>query len=274
MRVFRDITILPSHSRRTAIVTWVVDPRIKDAEFYVYRKMDGGAEWELLNTEPVFGTVYADTDFYVKNKEQVPSYRILALSDSKEYDSPEIAAFAKTGRTAYGVAQHIIQTKYLQARQDGLPVLYYPAITNGKMSAALDDVTGQRLKVDCGESDDNDYNSYYAGGYYRPFLTYVRLLGERIQREDRLDDGIYDSSLINAEFLAFPPVRAGDMVVDVASDRRWFVGSSIKTEAVQGIIPIGYTSMLSLQSHNHPCYSVPVPTNYYDMLRRLTWPQI
>lgn len=275
MQAFRDINILPSHNKRTAIVAWLVDPSIKTAAFYIYRKYDGGAEWELLNETPVYGNTYADKDFFIKNKEQVPAYKVLALTeDNKEYVSPEVALFSRTGRKAYGVAQNIIRSKYYQARQDGIPVLYYPAITNGAMSASLDDVTGQRLEASCtvSEGDEVDYGTYYKGGYYRPFLTYVRLIGERIQREDRLDDGIYDTSLYNVEFLAFPPVRTGDLVVDVATDRRWFVGSSIKMEAVQSIIPVSYTATLSLQEHNHPCYAVPIPTNYHDMLRRLTWP--
>lgn len=275
MQAFRDINILPSHNKRTAIVAWLVDPSIKTAAFYIYRKYDGGAEWELLNETPVYGNTYADKDFFIKNKEQVPAYKVLALTeDNKEYVSPEVALFSRTGRKAYGVAQNIIRAKYYQARQDGIPVLYYPAITNGAMSASLDDVTGQRLEASCtaSEGDEVDYGTYYKGGYYRPFLTYVRLIGERIQREDRLDDGIYDTSLYNVEFLAFPPVRTGDLVVDVATDRRWFVGSSIKMEAVQSIIPVSYTATLSLQEHNHPCYAVPIPTNYHDMLRRLTWP--
>lgn len=274
--MFRDITILPSHNKHTAIVAWFVDPKIKDAEFYVYRKWDGGATWELLNTEPVYGTTYADTGFNVKTKFQVPAYRVLALLDGKEYVSPEVAVFSKTGRKAYGVAHHIIRSKYLQARQDGIPVLYYPAIRNGQMSSSLDDVTGQRLEASCNDSEDdtNDFGTYYAGGYYRPFLTYVRFLGEAVQREDRLDDGIYDASLSEAQFLAFPPIRSGDLVVDVATDRRWFVGSSIRSELVQSIIPVGYTATLSLQANNHPCYAVPVPTNYHEMLRKLTWPVI
>lgn len=275
MQAFRDINILPSHNKRTAVVAWIVDTAIKTASFYVYRKYDGGAEWELLNEAPVYGNTYADKDFFIKNKEQVPCYKVLALTDAgKEFVSPEVAVFSKTGRKAYGIAQNIIRAKYLQARHDGIPVLYYPAITNGAMSSSLDDITGQRLEAYCtaDTSANSDYGTYYKGGYYRPFITFVRLIGEHIQREDRLDDGIYDTSLYNAEFLSFPPVRTGDLVVDVSTDRRWFVGSSIKTEAVQSVIPVGYTATLSLQEHNHPCYAVPIPDNYYEMLRRLTWP--
>lgn len=277
---FLDISIFPSHARRTAIVAWTTIPELKPAEFYVYRKWDGGAEWELLNTTPATGTTYADTTFSILNKEQVPCYKILAILDGKEYVSPEVALFAKAGRKAFGVAHNIIRAKYLQARQDGLPVLYYPSRKNGPMNSSLDAITGQRLIAACPQTNsidpeddaDNDYGTYYAGGYYRPFLTFVRLMGAKLQRESRLDDGIYDESVQQTEFLAFPPVRTGDMVVDVATDRRWFVGESIKAEMVKGIIPVGYAANLTLQAHNHPCYTVPIPDNYPEMLRQLVWP--
>lgn len=277
---FLDVAIYPSHAKRVAIVAWTVKPELKDAEFYIYRKWDGGAEWELLNTKPATGTVYADTDFTIRTKEQVPHYKVLAIAGGKEYVSPDVALFAHANRKAFGVAHNIIRAKYMQARQDGIPVLYYPLVKNGAMNAALDSITGQRLSATCTNNNstdpendaENDYGTFYAEGYYRPFLTFVRLMGAKLQRETRLDDGVYDESTQLVEFLAFPPVRTGDMVVDVATDRRWFIGESIQAELVKGIIPVGYSTTMVLQSHNHPCYSVPIPKNYTDMLQRLVWP--
>lgn len=279
---FIDVSIFPSHAKRTAIVAWITIPEIKNAEFYIYKKYDGGSEWELLNETPATGTTYADTSFFVRTKEQVPHYKVLALLDGKEYISPAVAVFANAGRKAFGIAHNIIRAKYLQARQDGIPVLYYPAVKNGPMNSSLDAVSGQRVKGVCPQNNstdpdddaDNDYNTFYAQGYYRPFLTFVRFLGAKLQRESRLDDGIYDDSVQRTAFLAFPPVRTGDMVVDVATDRRWFVGESIQSEMVKGIIPVGYSANLTLQAYNHPCYTVPIPNNYYEMLRQLTWPII
>lgn len=283
-RPFRDVSIFPSYYKKTAIVAWIVDPAIKDAEFYIYRKYDGGSEWELLNTTPQYGTTYADTTFSIPNKVQTPVYRVVAwVSDKESYDSPEVGVFTKIDRKAFGVAHNIIRGLYYQARQDGIPVLYYPAIKNGQMSSSLDDVTGQRNKASClsGDTDDptgndnsNDYGGYYEGGYYRPFLTYVRLVGARLVRETRLDDGLFDDAVQNAIFLAFPPVRSGDLVVDVVSDRRWLVSDNIKTQTVKSVIPVSYEAVINQQEHNHPCYAVPIPDNYPEMVRRLTWPMV
>lgn len=282
-RPFRDVVIYPSYSRKTAVVTWVVAPFLKDARFYIYKKYDGGAPYKLLNTKPVYGTTYADTSFEVPNKVDVPHYKILAILDNKEeYESPDVALFSYTDRRAFGIAQNIIRANYLQARQDGIPVLYYPAIRNGKMSSALDDITGQRESATCNETgtsgnqdeDKADYGTFYEGGYFRPFLTFIRLMGAKLQKENILDEGIFEESVQQATFLSFPPVRTGDMVVDVATDRRWFVGTSIQAHLVKSIIPVSYTASLTLQSHNHPCYAVPIPENYQEMLYRLTWPSM
>lgn len=277
---FRDVAIFPSHSKKTAIVTWKVAPFLRNAEFYIYRKIDGGATWTLLNKKACYGTAYADTTYEIKNKVDVPHYRILALLNGKEYTSPDVAVFSKTSRIDFGLSHHIIRAHYIQARRDGIPVLYYPAKRNGKMSSALDDVTGERVKAVCGgskdvsddEEDTNDYGTYYEGGYYRPFLTFVRFVGSRVQKANILDDGIFDETVQNAIFLAYPPVRTGDMVVDVATDRRWFVGDSIQAHLFKSVIPVSYTAFLTLQAHNHPCYSVPIPKNYSRLVHQLTWP--
>ncbi len=278
MNGFLDVSIFPTHAKNKAVVAWITVPEIKDAEFYIYRKWDGGAEWELLNTEPVYGTTYADTQFTINNKLQVPSYRLLAIKDGKEYESPEIAVYSKIDRKAFGVAQNIIRGLYFQARQDGIPVLYYPAKKNGAMSSSLDDLTGQRESATCtgGDGDDpsNDYGQFYDGGYYRPFLTYVRMLGAKRVKENVLDEGLFDNSIQHALFLAFPPVRSNDLVVDVSTDRRWIVGKTIQAQLVKSVIPVAYRTEISLQEHNHPCYSVPIPDNYPELIRRLTWPQI
>lgn len=271
---FRTINILPAHIAKTAIVSWTTSPEIADAEFRVYRKYDGGGTWELLTDEPVYGTTYADTTFDIKNKVQVPMYKILAVKDGKEYVSPDIALFSRSTRIDYGVAQNIIRMKYLQARHDGTPVLYYPLIRNGKMSSSLDSATGQRVQASCpgASGEDGDYGTYYSGGYYRPFVTFVRFLGARLEKENLLDVGKFDSTVQDAQFLAFPPVRAGDMIVDVATDNRWVVDDSINPELIRSAIPVGYTAKVSLQPHNDPCYGVPLPTNYKEMLDRLLCP--
>lgn len=284
MRVFRDIRIFPSHYKHTAIVSWIVDPSIADAKFYVYRKWDGGAEWELLNTTPVEGTnTYADTNFDIKNKLQVPAYKLLAITgegtpNEREYESEEVGLFTPTERKAFGIAHNITRSLYLQARQDGIPVLYYPNIKNGPISGNIDDV-GQRVVATCldgkgsNQSSEADYGEYYAGGYYRPFLTYVRFIGSRLVRENILDVGLYDESVQNAVFLAHPPVRSGDLIVDVSTDRRWIVSNNVKAQLVKSVIPVAYDAVINLQSHNDPCYAVPIPDNYPEMIRRLTWPQ-
>lgn len=279
---FYEVKIFPSHSRKTAIIAWRTARWLRPAEFYIYKKWDGGAEWELLNEKPAYGTTYADTNFKIQNKTDVPHYRVLALLDGDEYESPDVALFAHTDRKAFGVAQNIIRANYLQARQDGIPVLYYPAIRNGKMSSSLDDVSGQRTEYKCTSDegatgdeeveDKNDYGTYYAGGYYRPFITFIRFLGAKNQKENILDEGVFDESVQRAMFLAFPPVRSGDLVVDVSTDRRWFVGASIISHMVKSVIPVSYVASLTLQVTSHPCYDVPVPSNYHYLLTQLTWP--
>jgi hypothetical protein len=68
--------------------------------------------------------------------------------------------------------------------------------------------------------------------------------------------------------LPYPPVRSGDMIVDVVTDKRWIINDSIKPQEFKGI-PVSYTTTMSLQSRNEVCYGVPIPDNYYDMVKQL-----
>lgn len=275
---FRDILIFPSYSKGMAVIQWFVDPEWKDAEFYVYKKQDGGQKWEgPINDQPVFGTTYTDTDFKSNNLTDVPWYRIVAFKDKNDttgIDSQEVALYDRTGRKAFGVAYKILHLKYIQAKTDGIPVLYYPAIVNGKVSQDIDPLTGQRIEQDCSEDasdnqQDSDYGKYYQEGYCPPFLTYIRLTGAKNVKSNILDEGTFQEETQLVDFLPFPPVRTGDLIVDVATDRRWQVNKSIRPQHVKGIIPVGYMANMTLLPKNHEAYRVPVPGNYFHMLHRM-----
>lgn len=270
MIAFRHIHILPSYHSKTAVVQWDVDPSIKDAEFYIYKKQDGGQQWSLLNEEPVYGNIYLDTDFYSTNKLDVPHYRLLAIYNDKEYESEQVAVYSHLRRREFGIIKKIIMTKFLQAKHDGIPVLYYPAIKNGKVSMNIDPTTGQRTSSSCKDeyADTNDYGLYYQGGYCPPFITYVRLLGAKLQRSNLTEIGTWDESTQQIEILPYPPVRAGDMIVDVSTDKRYIINESIKPQEFKGI-PVSYQTSMSLQQRNSECYQVPIPDDYFDKLKQL-----
>lgn len=268
--MFRHIHILPSYHSKTAVVQWDVDPKLKNYEFYIYKKQDGGQKWELLNTEPVYGNVYLDTNFYSTNKLDVPHYKLLALDGDNEYESEQVAVYSHLRRREFGIIKKIIMTKFLQAKHDGIPVLYYPSIKNGKVSVNIDPTTGQRISLSCKneDTDTNDYGLYYQGGYCAPFITYVRLLGSKLQRSNLTEIGTWDESTQQIEILPYPPVRAGDMIVDVSTDKRYIINESIKPQEFKGI-PVSYQTSMSLQQKNSECYQVPIPDDYFDKLKQL-----
>lgn len=268
--MFRRIHILPSYNSRTAVVQWYVDPTIKDAEFYVYKKQDGGQEWKLLNEYPVYGTIFLDTDFYSVNKYDTPHYKLLAILGDKEYESEQVAVFSHIRRVEFGIIKKMIMTKFIHAKHDGIPVLYYPAIKSGKLSSNIDPITEQRMYATCTQdnSETSDYGKFYEGGYCHPFITFIRLKGSKLERTSLTDEGVWDESVQHIETLPYPPVRSGDMIVDVCTDRRWIINESIKPNEFKGI-PVGYETTMSLQPRNSECYAVPIPDNYEQMLKQL-----
>lgn len=103
----------------------------------------------------MFGTIYVDNDFQSNNLTDVPWYRVVAFkdkNDKKGIDSPPVALYDKTGRKTFGVSYKLLHLKYIQAKTDGIPVLYYPAVSSGKVSINIDPVTNQRTGYTCDES--------------------------------------------------------------------------------------------------------------------------
>lgn len=224
---------------------------------------------ELITETPVKGRIYIDNNLFTTNKLHTPSYRILAIKDNKEYDSNEIALFSEYNRKDFGIAHRIIKEKFIKAKFDGIPVLYYPALSSGELSNNIDSETGQRMATVCDPNDESqDYGTKYAGGYSPPFITYVRLKGVKVDKQNILDIGTINEANQIMEFLAVPPVRTGDLIVDVPADRRWLVNASIKAQTLKNI-PLGFEAETSLQAHSHQCYKVPIPDNYYDMLKNM-----
>lgn len=270
-----DLVIYPSYAKGAATIFWVTTPMLRRARFFVYKKVDGGAEWELLNKKPIYGTQYTDTNFYTPNLKSVPEYRLLANLNGVEYESAPVAVHARTGKKAFGIASNIIRNKYYQARQDGIPVLYYPAISEGEYSDSVDPDTLQRENVSCATLEEavspagEDYGTLFKGGYHRPFITFVRFLQAKLQKENILEEGVYDDATQVVELLPFPPARAGDLIVDVTTDRRWTLNTSIKSYMVKGAIPVGYMTSVTQLPHNHAAYKVPIPTNYHEKLIQL-----
>lgn len=264
---FISVDIRPSFTNKVAIITWSVTPELFGNEFYVYKKNDGGAEFELLNETPVYTAAFVDNNFYIPNKYEVPVYKILAVNpvSKVETESADIALFSEYSRRDFGLAHKMIYMQYLQAKADGVPVLYYPAVRSGTLNPAIDPSTGMRIQTYCGD----DYGTYYEKGYYRPLIIYIRFIGQKRVKTNMLDEGIFDTAVQQCEFPAHPPVRTADLIVDPATDRRWLVGGSIEMCAVRNVIPVSYTAAIEQQDHSHPCYNVPIPDNYYALRKAM-----
>lgn len=264
---FKEIQLYPSYGKKSLIIRWKVDSFLSDAVFYVGKARDRGAEYVTLNEIPIRGTTFVDTDFIIPNREEVSAYKIVADKGGTLYTSDSVGVFSRMTRKDFGISQNIIRMKYLQASKgDGIGVLYYPAVKSGEVSMAIDPASGMRYKATC--PGDTDMGGYYANGFYRPFYTFIRILNSRQTTLERsaAGEGLDDTVSLSAEFLPFPPVRTGDLIVDVETDNRYLIGKQIQTDMLRGVVPLSYTTTIELQQRSMPVYSFDPPDNYYQLI--------
>lgn len=260
---FININVQPAYRNNTAVVSWTVASRLRDADFYIYKSFNKGtAPWVLLNDLPVKGTYFEDSQLNVN----VPYYRILLKKGSLEYDSPVIGAFDKLSRAQYGGVHKMMSLEFKRMSSgNGLQVLHYSPLINGEYAEDTDPLTEQQYGVHCkaGESTDSDYGQLFKGGFASPIYTWMEILeyGPQKNAEDSSKLAMVSEITHTGRMLAYPMPSPGDLVIHPPTDNRYAVISPVKGDYFRGIIPISFNVGLQLLSHADSRYGVPVPPN-------------
>jgi hypothetical protein len=239
MDPFLDVVVSPSYGDDRAVVSWVVVPEFKNAEFYVFRSEDGQTRWKILNDHaPVKGTQFVDTDFVVRDLLTTMHYRVLLVLGHEEYDSPVVGVFAKLSRREFGIVRRILQLELLgmiQGRQ-GIEVQVRSQLTHGVTCRCVDPVTKQSSQASlCPYC----YGTRFEGGFTPPVQTWIRAedWNPTTRDDDPSGKSRKDVQIVRGRALTIPTLQTDDLVIHVATDTRLAV-TDVKQQLFRGIVPI------------------------------------
>jgi len=259
MQPFIDIAVRPAYGKHLAVVTWNVQHRFLDGDFFVWRSVNGHKGWELLNEEPVHGTVFSDLKAHDN-----AFYRILLEHRGESYDSPIIGLYDKLTRDEYRAVRKMMNIEYetMVTGRQGIRMLLYTPLTSGVLAPGVDPHTKQRFSTGLPEDPELDsYGELYVGGFAAPLVTYVKLSQVSPYTHSDAEDksATTTDQDFAARFLAFPIPSRGDLLIHPETDKRYAVGETTQGYYFRGVIPTAFDVKLSCLYLSDPRYRVPVP---------------
>lgn len=270
MSIFQDINLYPSHGDQRVIVTWGGGPQYGDHQVSVAASVTGTPDsWVVLPAVAEFGQrLMVITNW---NPELHQFFRFLVTKPgTTDMRSPVVGIYQDVTRREYGLAKTIIAREFEDMRRaNGIPAWFCAPIISGELASSVDPDTGMMVKA---TACDDGMGMRYAGGFYKPVITWVRLFGPA-QTSDRKDDpdgdGQTSSEVQNIRMMPFPPPRAGVMLVCPKTDRRWVLGPDSKILRLREILPVIYESTATLLRPNDPRHKFEVPEFTIEDRRRI-----
>lgn len=263
MQPFVDIAIQPSYGKRQSLLNWRVLPGFETGDFYVYRSPDGVSDWVLLNEDPVRGLAYADNDFVIHGRINVPHYRLLLEHQGVSYDSPIVGLHDNITRGQYNGARRIMQLEFRRMKHNGLCLLLYKPLQRGIPNPDIVADTGQIVGMRKPDPATDSYGQQFVGGFEAPIPTLVEFMSfsevSHTEAPDATDDS--DERIIGARILPYPFIGVDDLLVDTRTDNRYGVAKIDEPFCVRGMpaLTIGYQITLKILRREDPRYRVPVP---------------
>jgi len=263
------------HGTRSCRLSWKLPANLEDGEVYVYYSDSGvKGSWELRTPTPITGLMFfLDDKFVIRSLSITGYYRLLLVApDGTKYPSKRLPIADYTTREEYGTANKIIQNEWKVARAaGGIPMFHCVAKTSGPYADNIDPSTGVEIGAECPDDDDPSYGQLYKGGYYPPFLTWVRLL--RVDIDNTKDNNIRLGSTSIGEatmrLLSFPRPAPGHMFVDPRTDNRWVIKQDgIRPFLIRGFLPVAYEVDVLLLQRNDPRYKFEMPDVDLEAFRK------
>jgi len=252
MNVFRELKVLPSYGKHSALITWEVDTEYRDGFFTVLRSKDE-TEWETIFTGNA-ETQYVDHDFVIRNRLANFFYQITVQKKTVTHKSDVVATFGPVSRECFGTANVILQDWGKKIQQGTAVKIFKQLAYNPPCPACTDADTGQKIGTTLCKVC---FATGYEGGFGEAIDSWMLKASEPARATIDMEDGMgtRDAQICQVRMLAYPTLRRGDMIVDVGRDDRYLVGASTPF-SVFGKLPILYDTQMELLRRNDIRYQV------------------
>lgn len=244
--IFSSLRVTPTITGGSRI-EWRLHPRFNDPGPYSYRLEVGRTglpeadDWEIVGS-PAEDAYYLidDEGQRVYGKTNWTHYRVVVSTPQGTYPSPPIRADGdlssrdrRTWRTILKTWQRLLE---LRIGQEGY-LLKRRLFGELCPNEDVDFQTREILDPHC----DVCYGTGFVGGYYEPYPCFYAALDTRAShnnRETRSRGTVDDALRVKATMLGVPQVFEGDVWVDKATDRRWYIHQIQNKIEVRGVAAV------------------------------------
>lgn len=268
MSVFRNVRIYPQHGARSATITWELTAGTPAGDVYAAFSTTGTrGTWQELNPDTPVASglgMYADTTLFMNKGNADGFYRLMLIAAGSDYMSEPFQIMGDITRREYGAIRAIIHREFTEMRvTNGFPVWHCIPREFGELAASTDPDTGkQEGEEGCIVTDPavRSYGLTFQGGFYRPILTWMRVLAHSEGLKDDPEQFSPEDTLkTSVRLMAFPRPAREHMIVDLATDMRYLLGDEIKPYRFRGVIAIAYEATLEHLGQADERYQFPLP---------------
>ena len=213
-------------------------------------------DWTTISPQLVNVFAWSSPRMMLVNKSNVLYFKVTLKSGGETFESDVIQPFGDLTKKEFLIGKDIMRREVLQDRQFcGVPnKLLMKAQWGERCQTCTDPITGRVRNSNCPDCVGTGYKNPYHGPYdlwmsYSPDVQHRQV--------ESPDTGTTEPKNFTARCVASPEVRQNDVVIDVRSNKRYYVSS---VQAISEIrrIPIIQSINLAEAATSDPIYRLKV----------------
>ena len=219
------------------LYAWDVSGEFDDPapwRFVVQKGHTNDGPWEDLSPELVNVVSWRDEGGrHLYGKTNVLYFRVVLRTPSGEYASAPVQPYGDLSRREFLLAREIMRREALSARLlSGVECDVYVKSTFGpRCTFCIDPVTGDVRDSHCKKC----FGTGRYPAYFGPHRMMVSFTPDSAHAKANANDGTHEQRQFEATAIGNPVLKKGDVVVDVARDKRYVVGTASVTSEVRRI---------------------------------------
>lgn len=263
MNPFTSVVVQPMYGVRRMLIRWTVAQPYEELGLLVYRSIDGGVTYTLLNpnADLLFRVdEFLDPDIPVASKLTDLFYRIGVEQNGEILSSPPVAPFGDLHRAELTITHRIITAEYEKlSRETGIAMLHFVPKASGEPNPYRDLDTGAMVGQECRLDEVQSYGLPFVGGYAPPVHTWVKFGPQKLEELQQGDSAVtVERRIAPVRMLCWPRPRLDHLLVNPVTDERWGVGPVVVPYLFKGIAVVAYDATLHLLNRTDTRYRLDI----------------
>lgn len=225
-QIIERLVIAPSFARGFTF-SWAVALECSDPAPWTFQVEQGHTQdgpWEPLSPVLTHQYSYQHTGKVLVPKDPVLYFRVVMTTPVGTYHSAVRSPFGDLNRADFLQGREIMRNEVVQARLKAgvLCKLWMKAVFGPKCDKCVDPITGTVNNPDCPAC----FGTGIQPGYYGPFDMWAVFSPRKRDKGLKGDGlGVHEDYAFSVRAIGSLVVKKDDVLVDVSSDRRYYINS-------------------------------------------------